>query len=89
MQNTEVREKVEQIIRDVAKHHDLNLPDLNGSLDIIDDLGFTSLGVVALIANLEETFDIDPFENDDVIVKDIKTIEDVCKVYVQTLEQKI
>lgn len=88
MQNTEVKEKIEQIIQEVAQRHDLNLPNLSGGHDIIDDLGFTSLSVVALFSNLEETFDIDPFENDDIIIGDIKTIEDLCEIYVQGLGQK-
>ncbi|UAA37466.1 acyl carrier protein [Paraneptunicella aestuarii] len=87
MNSTEVKEKIIAVIQEVAATQDLNLPDLKDSQEIVDDLGFTSLGVAALIANLEEVFGIDPFEDEDVMITDIRTIKDLCKVYAKSLEK--
>ena len=89
MNSTEVKEKIVAVIQEVAVTQDLSLPDLKDSQEIVDDLGFTSLGVAALIANLEEVFGIDPFEDEDVMITDIRTIKDLCKVYAKCMEKSV
>lgn len=83
MNSSEIKEKITAVIKDVASTQGLNLPDLKDNHEIVDDLGFTSLGVAALIANLEEEFGMDPFEDEDVMITDIRTIKDLCKVYLK------
>lgn len=76
-----VKEVIESVIKEVAETHDIKLPALKGKHEVVDDLGFTSLMVAAIIANLEEELDIDPFEDEDVMITDIRTIDDLVEVY--------
>lgn len=83
----DVKETVEQVIRELAEERNLQLPTLTGETEIVDELGFNSLMVAALIANLEEVFGVDPFAAEDVMITDIRTIKDLAEVYAVCLEQ--
>ena len=72
---------VVNIIRAVAAERGLKLPELRDDTEIVDELGFSSLTVAALIANLEETLGIDPFRSDDVMITDIRTVGDLIRAY--------
>ena len=86
MSDPKIKKAVESVIREVAAQHNVELPAmLKPDLEIVDDLGFTSLYVAALIANLEEELDIDPFEDEDVMITDIRTVGDLCEVYEEAL----
>lgn len=87
MNISEVKKTIERVLKEVSELQKINLPALKDSLEIVDDLGFTSLSVAALIANLEEVFGFDPFEDEDVMITDVRTIEDLCKVYAAHLEK--
>ncbi|MCY7295251.1 acyl carrier protein [Alteromonas sp. a30] len=87
MKKTEIYRKVEQVIANVAQSQEHGAPDLMSNLDIVDDLGFSSLAIVALVADLEDAFSINPFENDDVNMRNIKTVGDLCEVYANKLSQ--
>lgn len=76
-----IAEIVENIIRAIAEQRNLKLPPLTGSAEIVDDLGFTSLTVAALIANLEEVLGVDPFQDENVTITDVRTVGDLCAVY--------
>lgn len=79
--NDAVQDTIVKTIRAVAAQRGLNLPPLTGSTEIVDEMGFTSLSVAALIASLEEAFGVDPFQREDVTIADIRTLADLCGVY--------
>lgn len=83
--STDIKAVVEGVIKEVAQMNDVNLTALKGNLELVDELGFTSLMVAAIIANLEEELDIDPFEDEDVMITDIVTVDDLVKVYQTSL----
>jgi acyl carrier protein len=83
--NTEVRETIVRVIQEVAGQHKLSLPAIKEEHAVVDDLGFASLQVATLIANLEEAIDVDPFESEDVMITDVRTVGDLCRVYADCL----
>jgi acyl carrier protein len=88
MNSKEVRASIEKVIKEVAQTQKIKLPVLKDKHELVDDLGFTSLYVAALIANLEEELGIDPFEDENVMITDIRTIKDICQVYEQCLQSQ-
>ncbi|UXY16148.1 phosphopantetheine-binding protein [Chitiniphilus purpureus] len=85
--SAQIKEVIENVIRSVATERDLPLPALTGATEIVDELGFSSLLVATLIANLEEALGVDPFQDEDVMITDIRTIQDLCDVYAQSLRR--
>lgn len=85
--NTDIQTAVEGVIRKVAEERGLTLPALTPASEIVDELGFTSLMVAGLIANLEEALGVDPFQDEDVMITDIRTIGDLCSVYERCLSR--
>lgn len=83
--STDIKSVVENVIKEVAQMHDVNLTNLKGNHELVDEIGLTSLMVAAIIANLEEELDIDPFEDEDVMITDIVTVDDLVKVYKTSL----
>ena len=65
----------------MARQNKLQLPPLREDMEIVDELGFTSLAVASVIANLEEILIVDPFQDEGVMITDIRTIGDLCTVY--------
>ena len=78
---SEVKNAVVEVIRAVAHERGLQLPDIKDDTEIVDELGFASLTVAALIANLEERLGVDPFRSDDVMITDIRTVGDLVRAY--------
>lgn len=83
--NADIRSTVHRVIRSVAEERGLTLPEFKDGSEIVDELGFTSLAVAALIASLEEELGVDPFQQDDVMITDIRTVGDLYKVYAESL----
>jgi len=81
----DLKELIEKVIRAVAEERNLRLPALDDKTEIVDELGFKSLTVAALIANLEEVVGVDPFQDEDVMITDIRTIKDFREVYERCL----
>lgn len=79
--STDIRTMTRQIIRRVAEERGIPLPEMNDDTEIVDELGFSSLMVATLIANLEEAFGVDPFQDEDVMITDIRTVKDLCDAY--------
>lgn len=79
--SNEINEVIERVIRSVAAQRKLSLPALKDETEIVDELGFTSWAVAALIANLEDEFGVDPFQEEDVMITDIRTIGDLRDAY--------
>jgi len=88
MNSIEVTRDIERVIKEIAAQNGMNLPELKDSMAIVDDLGFTSLTVAALIANLEEVFGVDPFMDENVMITDIRTVNDLSSVYTTCLNQQ-
>ena len=83
---TEAKSLIESVIRRMAEERGLRLPDIADSTEIVDELGFSSLMVATLIANLEEAFGVDPFRSEDVMVTDIRTVKDLGDAYANCLQ---
>lgn len=79
--SNEIKASVERVIRRVAEERGLALPALRDDTEIVDELGFSSLVVAALIASLEEELGFDPFQDEDVMITDVRTFGDLCRVY--------
>ena len=79
--SNEIKAAVERVIRRVAEERGLALPPLRDDTEIVDELGFSSLVVAALIASLEEELGFDPFQDEDVMITDVRTFGDLCRVY--------
>lgn len=83
----EVREKILEEITDIQKHSERGDQPVNDDSQIVQDLGFTSLDVAELIANLEMEFDVDPFSNGVSLMK-VRTFGDFCRVYQEAFQEK-
>jgi acyl carrier protein len=79
--NAEIKNRIEKVIRRVAEERNLKLPALADGTEIVGELGFSSLQVAILIANLEEEFGVDPFQDEDVMIADVRTIKDLGHIY--------
>lgn len=82
-----VERQIDEVIRRVAEERSVKLPTFGADTEIVDELGFTSLMVATLIANLEDEFGVDPFQDEDVMITDIRTVGDLCRVYAACLEK--
>jgi acyl carrier protein len=78
---SEINAVIERLIGTIAEQRKLSLPPLKADTEIVDELGFTSWAVAALIANLEDELGVDPFQDEEVTITDIRTIGDLCEVY--------
>lgn len=79
--------RIDSIIRDVATERGLEVPtELRADAELVDDLGFSSLTVAALVANLEEALGVDPFQEDEVMITDVRTVGDLRAVYERRLQ---
>ncbi|HLP42436.1 MAG TPA: acyl carrier protein [Fibrobacteria bacterium] len=81
MDTMEIKGHVERVIREIAEHNGLDLPVLKEQSELVDDLGLSSLNVAALVANLEDALGVDPFQAEDVMITDIRTVGDLCSAY--------
>jgi acyl carrier protein len=82
MNNNEVKNSILAVIKEIAQLQNIDLPaSLKDKHSIVDDLGFSSLYVAALVANLEEELGIDPFVDEDVMITDVRTIKDLIEIY--------
>lgn len=84
--SADVRDTLLSVIRRVAEERGLQLPEMEDDTEIVDELGFSSMTVAALIANLEEELGVDPFQDPDTMITDIRTVGDLCRVYGSRLE---
>lgn len=87
MNTNDITIEIERVIKEVAELQKIQLPTLTAKLEIVDDLGFTSLAVATLIASLEEVFGVDPFQDEDVMITDVRTIGDLTRIYIKCLEK--
>lgn len=85
---SEIAHTIERVINDIAAERNLTLPALRGDMELVDELGFSSLTVATLIAALEEALGVDPFLNEDVMITDIRTIASLTAVYENSLKSQ-
>jgi len=83
--NTAIQNQIVTVIRRVAEERHLKLPEIADSTEIVDELGFSSLQVATLIANLEEELGVDPFQDEDVMIADVRTVKDLNEIYERAL----
>ena len=81
MNISEIEKSVAACIKQVAAEQDIQIPELNPSKKIVDDLGFKSLDVATLTALLEGTFKVDPFGTGVATITEIRSIQDICDLY--------
>ncbi len=86
--SADVKAVVISVIKKVAEERNLTLPELKDGTEIVDELGFTSLMVAGLVANLEEELGVDPFQDEDVMITDVRTVKDLCEVYVKCVAKQ-
>jgi acyl carrier protein len=86
--SADIKNLIEKVIRRVAEERNLKLPELADSTELVDELGFSSLQVATLIANLEEEFGVDPFQDENVMIADVRTIQDLGNIYAQALTSR-
>ncbi len=86
--STDVKAIVLSVIQKVAEERNLTLPELKDGTEIVDELGFTSLMVAGLVANLEEELGVDPFQDEDVMITDVRTVKDLYEVYVKCVAKQ-
>lgn len=79
--STEVKNTIIRVIKMIANERNLDLPDLADDTEIVDEIGFSSLMVAGLLANLEEALGVDPFQDEGVSITDLRTIGDLTDVY--------
>jgi acyl carrier protein len=80
----DVKDKIKALIVDIMAQSDLPEKTITDTSLIVKDLGFTSLDVAELIANLEMELGIDPFSNG-VSLLDVRSFGDICEVYSKSL----
>ena len=85
---TDVQGVIEKLLRAIAEERDLTLPALAPRTEIVDELGFSSLMVATLMAHLEEELGVDPFQDEDVSITGIRTLQDLTDVYTASLERR-
>jgi acyl carrier protein len=81
-----IKNTIVKVIRRVAEERHLQLPELADGTELVDELGFSSLQVATLIANLEEELGVDPFQDEDVMIADVRTIKDLGDIYSRALQ---
>lgn len=79
--SNDTKSVIAQVVREVARQNKLQLPPLRDDMEIVDELGFTSLAVASVIANLEEILLVDPFQDEGVMITDIRTLRDLYTAY--------
>lgn len=83
----DIKNLIENVIRRVADERGMKLPAaITDNTELVDELGFSSLMVATLIANLEEEFGVDPFQDENVMITDIRTVKDLGNAYANCLE---
>lgn len=83
-----MKETIHDVIMSIKKKHlEENSIEINDEASLINDLGFTSLDLAQLIAELENYFEVDPF-SEGALISDIQKVEDLYKIYQQSLTSK-
>jgi acyl carrier protein len=76
-----IKEKVKEIILQVADQQGLDINTIEDHQEVVADLGFSSLDVATLTALFEKEFGVNPFLMGIAAVTEVRTINDIGQVY--------
>lgn len=79
MPDDTLRAQVFETILEVAEEEDLQVDEVKDTDALVDDLGFGSLEIAQVIANLEHELGVDPFE--ETPITEIRTAGDLVRAY--------
>jgi len=85
MDKTNVALTVKALILQVAKDQSIPIDKVENHHSIVEDLNFSSLDVATLASLLETTFEVDPFSRNMAVITEIRTVNDICKLYERCL----
>jgi acyl carrier protein len=82
MNDAMIMKKVTEIVRSILAQQKKprELDALNEDMNLIQDIGLTSLDMAQLVTSLELEFGVDPF-SDGVTVADLQTVGNIVRVY--------
>jgi acyl carrier protein len=82
MEEAMIAEKVTEIVKGIVqqKKNTREIGDLSENMNLISDIGLTSLDMAQLVSSLELEFGVDPFA-DGVTVADLRTLGNIVRVY--------
>ena len=86
MKYEEINQKVKDIIMQISKEQGLGINEIEDHQSLVEELGLASLDVATLIAHLETTFGVDPFKMNIAVITELRTVEDIAKVYEKALK---
>lgn len=75
-----IQAAVYRTLREIQEKSNKRLVELGDELNLVHDLGFSSLDLAQLVAILEMELDFDPF-SEGASIEELKTVGDVCRVY--------
>lgn len=83
--------KLKQLIREsiyqISEEQGLGIVEIQDNCSLVEELGFASLDVATLVAVLDTTLGVEPFSSNIAVITEIRTIEDIARVYEKGLEQ--
>ena len=82
-----INQTVKDLIMQINEEEGLGISEVQDHQSLVEDLGLASLDVARLVAQLEATFDVDPFRMNIAVITEIRTVEDLAKVYEKGLMQ--
>lgn len=85
MNSSDIQNTLYKFIKQIAAEQSLAIQPLENSLALVDDLGFRSIDIATLVAMLEQEFNVDPFMEGNAAITDIRTVGDICQVYIHCL----
>jgi acyl carrier protein len=74
-------EVIENVVRAMSAQHTPHLPLIEKSTQLEEELGFTPWMVFELLARLTQVLDVDPLEDEDVLLSEVRTVGDLCNIY--------
>jgi acyl carrier protein len=81
MKAEDIKKIIDQNIMEIAKEKSIPLDVIDSQKTLVEDLGFKSMDMAVLIAGLEDSLKIDPFSEGDITIGDIRTVDDLYKIY--------
>ncbi|XYY59202.1 acyl carrier protein [Bacillus velezensis] len=79
-QTKEMKQIIAQIIQDIQEQQSYRAVEAGDDVRVIEDLGFSSLDIAQLVAQMEMETGVDPFSQGETI-SSITTVGDICDIY--------
>lgn len=77
---------IENIIKEIFEQKFNRIPEIKDEFKLIDDLGFSSLDIAQLIAQLEMELGVDPFV-EGASISSVRTVGSLFEVYQSSLRK--